>query len=333
MPTASITTADDTTVDARDANKDEASAAIQPDPGTTLGPMAGPGVTDTKATGTKDAGLLARWLTLLVCRANRHWPLKRQSRRVGIPTFFNLCIKVYPFPNIAEAHAMQFVAKHTSIPVPKVHCAFIHKRVTYIVMDRIEGHQARYRWPERSPESKMKILEQLRRIVAELRSIPPSKGPMKIGNVDGGPLIDPRLPSNGNIENGGIGPFATKRAFHDALVFNANHDGGDLSNLSADLGELLRFYRRDGVDEPIRDGDLVFTHGDLSSLNILVRGDEVVGIVDWETAGWFPAYWEYVCAKHVNPYNTFWKDEVDHFITPMPLELEMDTIRLNHFEY
>jgi aminoglycoside phosphotransferase (APT) family kinase protein len=26
----------------------------------------------------------------------------------------------------------------------------------------------------------------------------------------------------------------------------------------------------------------VFTHGDLSSLNILVRGDVIVGIIDWE---------------------------------------------------
>lgn len=29
----------------------------------------------------------------------------------------------------------------------------------------------------------------------------------------------------------------------------------------------------------------LFTHGDLSSLNILACGDKVVGIVDWETAG------------------------------------------------
>jgi len=34
----------------------------------------------------------------------------------------------------------------------------------------------------------------------------------------------------------------------------------------------------------------VFTHGDLSSLNVLVRGDQIVGIIDWETAGWYPSY-------------------------------------------
>lgn len=35
---------------------------------------------------------------------------------------------------------------------------------------------------------------------------------------------------------------------------------------------------------------IVFTLGIFSSFNILVRRDEVVGIVDWETAGWYPEY-------------------------------------------
>ncbi|KAI5455828.1 hypothetical protein BGZ63DRAFT_340010, partial [Mariannaea sp. PMI_226] len=73
--------------------------------------------------------------------------------------------------------------------------------------------------------------------------------------------------------------------------------------------------------------DLVLTHGDLSSLNILVRGDEVVGVVEWETAGWFPSYWEYTCAENVNPLNTFYADEVDRFLTPMPNELKMENIK------
>jgi len=37
-------------------------------------------------------------------------------------------------------------------------------------------------------------------------------------------------------------------------------------------------------------GPYGFTHGDLSSLSILARGDEVVAIVDWEIAGWCPSY-------------------------------------------
>jgi aminoglycoside phosphotransferase len=76
---------------------------------------------------------------------------------------------------------------------------------------------------------------------------------------------------------------------------------------------------------------LVFTHGDLSSLNILVRGGDIVGIVDWETAGWYPSYWEYTTAQQVNPQNSFWVHEIDKFLQPMPEELAMERIRQKYF--
>ena len=37
-----------------------------------------------------------------------------------------------------------------------------------------------------------------------------------------------------------------------------------------------------------------FTHGDLAPRNIMVREDgTITAIVDWDSAGWFPEYWEY----------------------------------------
>ncbi|WPG99016.1 Hypothetical protein R9X50_00181800 [Acrodontium crateriforme] len=75
----------------------------------------------------------------------------------------------------------------------------------------------------------------------------------------------------------------------------------------------------------------VFTHGDLSSLNILARGDDIVGIIDWETAGWYPSYWEYTTAWPVNPHNRFWRKEIDQFLTPVPEALEMEILRQRYF--
>jgi aminoglycoside phosphotransferase (APT) family kinase protein len=43
------------------------------------------------------------------------------------------------------------------------------------------------------------------------------------------------------------------------------------------MTELFGFYRQAG-------DQVVLTHGDLSGLNIMLEADEVVGIVDWETA-------------------------------------------------
>ncbi|ORY72003.1 uncharacterized protein BCR38DRAFT_462955 [Pseudomassariella vexata] len=147
--------------------------------------------------------------------------------------------------SLAEAHAIQFVAQHTSIPVPKG-------------------------WRNRPGKSKTQILNQLRSMVAEPRSISPPEG-MGVANVNGGPFCDSSLPPS--------------------------------------LDELFGFYRQ-------LCGRPVFTHGDLSILNILVRANDVVSIIDWETEGWFPYYWEYTCAWNVNKY-----------LTPMPYELRMESIR------
>jgi hypothetical protein len=50
-----------------------------------------------------------------------------------------LCVKYGPLRHLSEASTMRFIAKHTSIPVPKIFCAFTHRGWTYIVMERIEG--------------------------------------------------------------------------------------------------------------------------------------------------------------------------------------------------
>ncbi|KAK4034128.1 kinase-like domain-containing protein [Parachaetomium inaequale] len=238
----------------------------------------------------------------------------------GLTTVFNVCIKVNwkPSAGLAETSAMRFVAEHTSVPVPKVHCAFVHKGNSYMVMSKLKGGMARNGWPLRTAESKAKILGQLRRMVAELHSVPPPEG-SRVGNVDGGPFYGSRLPSKLLW-----GPYDTVRGFHEALLGNGMDLDIDYANLPGGVADLFGFYRQAG-------DQLVLTHGDLSSLNVMVERDEVVGIVDWETAGWFPPYWEYTCAKNVNPYNPFWADEVDGFLEPMPYELGMERIRQRYF--
>lgn len=213
---------------------------------------------------------------------------------------------------------MRFVAQHTSVPVPKLHCAFAEKGKTYILMERIEGETLAQVWGQRSDESKARILRQLKGIVEELRRIsaPPSIG---VANVDGGPIFDHRLPRKSSW-----GPFATIQDFHREL--RSGIDAGDIEDDASSPGvkDMASFHEQ-AWQAP------VLTHGDLSALNILVRGNEVVAIVDWETAGWYPHYWEYTSAKNTNPQNIWWQEEVDNFIEPMPEALEMEAIRRRFF--
>lgn len=39
-----------------------------------------------------------------------------------------------------------------------------------------------------------------------------------------------------------------------------------------------------------------FTHGDITSVNIMVENGNLTGIIDWEASGYHPAWWEFTCA-------------------------------------
>jgi len=39
---------------------------------------------------------------------------------------------------------------------------------------------------------------------------------------------------------------------------------------------------------------IVFTYSDVTQQDIIIKDNKVVGLVDWEYAGWYPEYWEYV---------------------------------------
>ncbi|KAF1948496.1 kinase-like protein [Byssothecium circinans] len=253
-----------------------------------------------------------RYLTLLAIKL-----LKRFRKRNGTVLFLSekICVKYGSSASLSEASTMQFVAKQTAVPVPRVYCAFAKENRTYIVMERIRGEPVGSGWFKRSEESRAKILGQLKEMVEEMRRISPPEG-VGVAHVDGGPLYDPRLPGTSNH----FGPFKTIQDFH-------RHLRGGLEAHPQHEPEISELIRQQ--DKP-RSAP-VFTHGDLSSLNVLARGDEIVGIIDWETAGWYPSYWEYTTAWNANPQNQFWRDEVEKFLQPMPKELEMEKIRLKYF--
>ncbi len=93
--------------------------------------------------------------------------LKRIVPSHGAVIFISnkLCIKFGPLRHLLEASAMRFIAQYTSIPVPKVYCAFTRKGWTYIAMEKINGKMLGSEWDKRSDDSKAKILQQLKRMV------------------------------------------------------------------------------------------------------------------------------------------------------------------------
>lgn len=164
---------------------------------------------------------------------------------------------------------MQFIASHTAIPVPKVYCAFERKGLTYIVMSRILGEPIGHNWEQRPEQSKTLLLKQLKAHLEEMRSIKPPKLGVVEG-VDGGKLYDMRL-SNGLQ---GFGPFNSVHEFHTFLRGGITASPGQIP----EVNKLVEVHEKAQLSTR-------FTHGDLNSMNILVKGDNIVGIIDWDTAG------------------------------------------------
>ncbi|MCJ1421348.1 hypothetical protein MMC32_007711 [Xylographa parallela] len=263
-----------------------------------------------------------RLLTLIVTKlATQRYLSKLFAHPRGAIFYLNLCIKFGDSVSLAEANTLRFIAKHTSIPVPKVHHAFTHRGNTYILMERIRGETIAKRWRSLPDTSKASIFSQLKRMIEELRSIPSET--TGVCSVDGGSIHDCRLPQTSSW-----GPFDTVYDFHLALRNNVTFKSLEAQTHSSpspaaisDMRKLVAFH--ESVIRPA-----VLTHGDLSSFKILLRGDnKVVGVIDWETAGWLPYYWEYTTAWHANPQNLFWQKEIGNFLESYKAELGMEKLR------
>lgn len=67
---------------------------------------------------------------------------------------------------------------------------------------------------------------------------------------------------------------------------------------------------------------VLLTHGDLSPRNIIVKEGRVQALLDWEFAGWYPEYWEYVKLFDRPTDCKDWKDYAEvNFDTSYPKEL------------
>lgn len=264
----------------------------------------------------KGTGMLASffWKRLILVSI----PLLRRFRpRQGAIIFLTrgICVKYGPLVTLSEARNLEFLAANPSVPVPKLYCAFEHRGVKYIVMSRIHGTAIGRGWDLRSGESKDRLLSQLKRYISQMRELaPPHYG--YVGGVQGGPIFDHHIPA----AQGGFGPFDSVAEFHKAMREGLEEHPDNLPWLN----ELITMQRQSTTKT-------CFSHGDLSSLNIIVKGDDIAGIIDWETSGWYPEYWEYTQTYlNLSPYDKFWSDQVDSFLDPYSDTIKMEELRVKY---
>ncbi|KAG6157472.1 hypothetical protein E4U37_007319 [Claviceps purpurea] len=195
--------------------------------------------------------------------------------------------------SLTEGENMLFVRQTQPFLAPEVFALFSVEtdrgRVNYIIMENVVGDGLDKVWTTLDTPEKCRIAGELRLQIETLRKIP---APGYFGCIGKRPFEETMFwtaPRHG-LDNGTInGPFETESELNEALVRKYLYNKGQDQDARAD------YYRR-VLPLVLHGHAAVFTHGDLQLKNIILKPDGQPVMVDWETAGWYPAYWEFATA-------------------------------------
>jgi aminoglycoside phosphotransferase (APT) family kinase protein len=200
-----------------------------------------------------------------------------------------------------EAEATRYVAMHTSIPVPAIYDFWtVDDGRACLVMEYKDGETLHHQWRHLSVDQKRTVLRILRSFLDELHALRQPHPRGMIGSVSGGAFFDYRISGQSLY-----GPFRDEAAYNDWRISTFSFFGERSPSAKLRLQQLR--------DEMANDHRIIFTHGDITRRNILIRvvGEgandvSVVAILDWEQAGWRPEYWETAKFMFGNPSTSEW---------------------------
>ncbi|KAJ2976468.1 hypothetical protein NUW58_g8081 [Xylaria curta] len=226
-------------------------------------------------------------------------------------------VKYGPTVSLAEAEAMQFVSSHTNVQCPKVVGAYVLDGEGHIIMSYEHGKPLHAFWENASDKDKETVIEQLQRYLKEMRSI---KGDY-VGGFNRSPCVAGEFQWDYDHESDyEYGPYPDEHAFNDGIMEAISRARPWPANMDPESNGYNNTYRTRRLVHSLRDHEIVFTHGDLHAGNILVRDDLTVVIIDWGTAGFYPAYWEWYKATWHGPFKPSFIRQVERYIPPYWIE-------------
>lgn len=201
-----------------------------------------------------------------------------------VPYGHDKIIKTQPGSLIHEVMAMELVRKRTNIPVPEVFMTFASDDgMMYTVMSRIHGEPLEKEMWRMSRDEISSVIGQLTSHVQQLRSLGKRIGCPKDVVAGAWPI--------GPFSNAHFGELAPSQIFYTPDEFARYW--------------MERTHFRAIQNIPTTDLKQKFptqlSHGDLSFKNVIVLGSSVVGIIDWDTFGWYPQFWEPMIATSMVP--------------------------------
>ncbi|KAI5863992.1 kinase-like domain-containing protein [Durotheca rogersii] len=235
------------------------------------------------------------------------------SRLVRMQQKFVIKFGIHVHP--IEARNMLYVAKSTTVPIPRVYAIYQRQEergvVTYIVMQYVAGTTLLNLWSSLDRARKTAIARILRTYFDQLRQL---QHPGYFGNIAGGPPLDDMFSATR-----GAHVVKTSFAAEDELIDYI------IRVYSLYLGERAahktRYYQHVLPTVLRGNGSPVFRHNDFQRKNIMIQPDETPVIIDWEFASWYPTYWEYSTATFANGgWNDDWHDYVRMILDEYPTQ-------------
>ncbi|PLN81340.1 phosphotransferase family protein [Aspergillus taichungensis] len=233
-----------------------------------------------------------------------------------------------------EGYALLFVEEQLNIAAPRLYAMYRNQDTLYIVMKYVHGISLGAVWASLTEAKKNSIVRELRCVFDQMRALP-SQG--FYGSVNRGRV--PRRYFFSREKDPAItGPFQTEEEFGTAIALRSKAVWSESGSHSFLSDYLARHLPSALVNHPP-----TFTHGDLYRENILVRKIvnsitseeeyEVAALVDWETAGWYPSYWEYAHIFPLLQWVDDWPAYIEKILYPLPLEGAMMRVVFSGLEF
>lgn len=196
---------------------------------------------------------------------------------------------------------MELVRRHApSIPIPEVKWAR-YKRdnngdvvAGELAMTRIPGDTLKVTWADFDDTVKGRICKDIWALVDVIRTISRPEAPEREAGspyryctADASPSYCPLLGDNNDV----MPRYFDAKTLQDRIYtrYVARH-GLSYRDSAQFLPEGLA-----KISPSPSSNKAVFTHGNIAPRNIMVDSEgHIIALLDWESSGWFPDYWEFV---------------------------------------
>ena len=192
----------------------------------------------------------------------------------------NHVAKVVPSKTLTDGVAAQKLARDLGIRVPEIRRTITKDDVSYIVMDRVHGVTLENCWSGLGWIATIKLAFELRKFVRRMRQVTSSTA---------GGLVTGECNSFWLDDYYGLPLHATPAVVQSFITFWLQ-----FPQKRPLLYPDPELHRKNLTLIPSLPARFVFIHQDLAPRNILIDKDRQMWLIDWDSAGFYPMYFEYV---------------------------------------